>query len=197
MELSEIIKDLQELEITNKRRVWAPFMEKYHCDIICEVGVQQGLNFDLMIQHKPGLAIAVDLWNDDGVISRNDVGYSQKQLDDQYEIFKKRMEDKPFVRICRGYSFDVVREFPNNFFDMIYIDADHTYEGCLRDTRDWYKKIKPGGFLIGDDYFSHKNKKGVLFGVIEAVDTFTKENNLKHFILPRNGWGTIKPWELN
>lgn len=173
---NKIISDLQSLEIKRKKKVWGPFMRKYRCDVICEVGVCQGINFDLMIRHNPKIAVAVDSWVNDGIVGRNDVAFSQQELNKQYSDFKRAMKDKPFVKIYREYSFDAVKHFKDNYFDFIYIDADHTYSGCLKDIEDWYPKVKKGGFLLGDDYRVAKLRTGVEFGVIEAVKTFTKKN---------------------
>ena len=193
MNSGEIINDLVNLEIKGRHRFWYPFMKKYNCRKICEVGVRRGKNFRRMIDHKPELAVAVDCWLDDGVKPRNDIFLSQNELDQQYIDFRNWMEKFPFVKICRGYSFDVVKEFPDEYFDFVYIDADHTYEGCLRDIIDWYPKVKRGGFLIGDDY-RVKSIQGVKFGVIEAVNEFTRKNKLGFFLgMARKNWGVVKP----
>lgn len=192
MELNEIIQDLQALQIRHKQRIWEPFMRKYHCDIICEIGICRGINFKETIKHNPKLAVAVDSWINDSVISRNDVAFSQEELDRQYQTFVSEMADKPYVKIYREYSFDAVKRFKDKYFDFVYIDADHTYSACLKDLEDWYPKVKIGGFLLGDDYRMAKLKTGVEFGVIRAVKTFTQKNNLKFFEMPRYGWGIIK-----
>lgn len=194
MESSELIKDLQSLRIKNKRRIWRPFFEKYNFRSVCEVGVREGYNFRRMIEHNPDIAVAVDIWKDDGVLSRNDTGCSQVELNALYEALKRDTANKPFVKLCRGYSFDVVKEFPDEYFDFVYIDADHTYEPCLRDIRDWYPKVKKGGILTGDDYVKNRSKTGVRFQVIEAVQAFLKEKNLQQYFFefPRYGWGILK-----
>lgn len=167
-------------------------MRKYNCDVICEIGVCQGINFREMIKHNPKLAIAIDSWKNDGVISRNDVNFSQQELDEQHNTFKNEMADKPFVKIYREYSFDAVRHFKDNYFDFVYIDADHTYGACLKDIEDWYPKVKKGRVLVGADYRVAKLRMGVEFGVIEAVEAFAQKNNLSFFELPRYGWGMVK-----
>jgi hypothetical protein len=35
--------------------------------------------------------------------------------------------------------------------NFIFIDADHSYEGCNRDIHDWSPKVKKGGYIIGHD----------------------------------------------
>lgn len=193
MGLNQVVGGLRKVRRIKKHYTWEPFMRKYNCSIICEVGVCRGDNFREMIKHIPKVAVAIDSWIDDGVVSRNDGGYSQEELNKQYDDFKKSMSNKPFVQIYRQYSFDAVKKFPDNYFDVVYIDADHSYEGCLRDIKDWYPKVKAGRFLLGDDYRIYEGKRsGVTFGVIEAVNAFTQKNNLNFFELPHYGWGIIK-----
>ena len=189
---NEVLDDLSNLRYNKRYRIWEPFMEKYKCDVICEIGVRNGTNFEKMIKHNPKVAVAIDLWKDDGVMARNDMAFSQNTLDEQYNNFVSGPGSKPFVHVYRDYSFNVVKEFPDNYFDLIYIDADHTFEGCLRDIRDWYPKVKKGGFLLGDDYRRHKTRTGVRFGVIEAVNKFTHDNNLSFWVFPRSKWGMVK-----
>lgn len=194
MDIPELIIDLRNLEIRRRRRVWKPFMEKYNCQTICEIGVFEGQNFEQMIEHKPKVAVAVDAWSDDGIISRHDSGYSQSILDQQYQDFVEKMADKPFVQIHREYSFDAAKHFPDEYFDLIYIDADHTYEACLKDIEDWYPKVKKGRIISGDDYRNAlAPRTRVKFGVIKAVNTFAQAHNLTVYELPRYGWAIIKP----
>lgn len=37
-------------------------------------------------------------------------------------------------------------------YDVVYIDADRTREGCLADFRNAWRLLKPGGFMVIDDY---------------------------------------------
>jgi hypothetical protein len=190
--MNQVLEDLSSLRYNRYYRIWKPFMQKYNCQTICEIGIRQGRNFNKMISHQPKLAVAVDIWRDDGVKSRNDKGSSQAELDKQYEDFIKGVEGIKFVRVYREYSFDAVKHFPDNFFDLVYIDADHAFEGCYRDICDWYPKVKKNGFLLGDDYKEHLTMTRVKFGVIRAVNKFTRENNLSYFVFPISKWGLIK-----
>jgi hypothetical protein len=146
-----------------------------------------------MIKKNPTLAVAVDSWIDDGLVSRNDGKFSQEELDKQYQDFISSVSDKPFVKVYRKYTFDAVKRFKDNIFDLIYVDADHSYEGCLRDIEDWYPKVKKGKFLIGDDYMPYEGRhKDIKFGVIEAVNEFVTKNNLRLFEVRNHGWAIIK-----
>ena len=195
MDLEVFAKDLIEMKLRNRTwvRVWDDFMKKYKCEYICELGVSKGANFHEMIKTKPKLAVAIDAWIEDGVISRNDSRFSQAELDRQCQEFMTSVADKPFVKVCREYTFDAVKRFPDNYFDLVYIDADHSYEGCLRDIEDWFPKVKTGKFLFGDDYQIYEGRHaGIKFGVIEAVNEFVKKNNLQLFFTRNKGWCLIK-----
>jgi hypothetical protein len=191
--MNEVLEDLSVLRHNRRYRIWRPFMQKYDCQVIAEIGVRKGTNFVQMIKHSPKLAVAVDCWQDDGMMARNDMAFKQEELDRQYEELRKNMADKEFVQIYREYSFEAVKRFPDNYFDLVYIDADHTLEGCYRDICDWYPKIKPGKFLLGDDFRNKMTHTRVRFGVVDAVSRFAREMNLSFFVFQPSKWGIIKP----
>ena len=49
-------------------------------------------------------------------------------------------------------SVEAAKDFEDESVDFVFIDADHTYEGCLRDITAWYPKVKYGGVIAGHDY---------------------------------------------
>jgi hypothetical protein len=46
--------------------------------------------------------------------------------------------------------------FPDGWFDWIHLDARHDYVGLTTDVQAWLPKIRPGGWLSGDDYDENK-----------------------------------------
>jgi hypothetical protein len=70
-------------------------------------------------------------------------------------------------------SFDIIKDtsknasnnFKNSSIDFLMIDADHSYESVTTDIRTWFNKVKPGGYIAGDDY-------GVFDSVTKAVDDY-------------------------
>ena len=54
---------------------------------------------------------------------------------------------------------------------LIYIDADHTCEGCYADLCSYWPLVTKGGIMWGDDY-------RMFPGVFAAVDHFAKERGL-------------------
>lgn len=58
-------------------------------------------------------------------------------------------------------------EYPDDYFDVVYIDASHDYESVLKDIELWRYKVRKGGFLCGDDYTT--GWQGVMNAVNESV----------------------------
>jgi predicted O-methyltransferase YrrM len=60
-------------------------------------------------------------------------------------------------------------------FDFVFIDADHSYEGCRSDIEAWAGKIRAGGLLCGHDY---DNVDYPQWGVKRAVDEYVAAHGL-------------------
>jgi len=69
----------------------------------------------------------------------------------------------------------------NKKADLIYIDASHCYEDVKSDIAAYYSLLSDSGKIFGDDYGDAWS------GVVQAVDEFSKDNNLKLNIID-NFW---------
>jgi len=56
------------------------------------------------------------------------------------------------AHIMRAKSLEAARQFDDNTFDWLYVDALHTKQALLEDLRAWWPKLRPGGLFTGDDY---------------------------------------------
>jgi len=63
----------------------------------------------------------------------------------------------------------LLAQFPNGFFDWIYVDADHRYEAVARDATVAARKLKPGGTLVFNDYTMWSPIEGIPYGVPQVV----------------------------
>lgn len=134
---------------------------------IIEVGSHQGLSAYIMAKalcdsaNNTARIICVDIWNG-GVL----------------ETFKRNMDEKNIAHLVMPLqmdSIDAAAQFPEACADLIFIDGDHSYEGCRDDIRAWFPKLRPGGVMIGHDYID------VWPGVIRAADEFVQEHGLSEF----------------
>jgi hypothetical protein len=85
----------------------------------------------------------------------------------------------------RKTSDDAVHDFNDEMFDFIFIDGLHTYEQVLKDCKNYYKKLKPGGIFSGHDYT-------LIHQVNTAVNEFSKEVKKEVKTMPTDSWYWIK-----
>lgn len=57
-----------------------------------------------------------------------------------------------FISLLISDSISASRLFPDASLDWVHLDARHDYESLQADIRAWLPKVKPGGWLSGDDY---------------------------------------------
>lgn len=96
-------------------------------------------------------------------------------VDIDFSQFDSGLDD-PRLSRHQGLSHQVMAGFPDQLFDWIYIDADHSFEGCLRDAMTCAAKVKPGGYLVFND-FAHIDPWLGRYGVHRAVTTFASEQH--------------------
>jgi len=67
--------------------------------------------------------------------------------------------------------------FESGSFDVIYIDADHSFNAVLNDLLTYETKLKPGGMFMGNDYLLSEKEIHAHYGVLGAVNHFCKTRN--------------------
>jgi hypothetical protein len=106
-----------------------------------------------------------------------DLGGSQAVMDRLHDKVRRNFQNeinKGQVVINRGFSAKVAAEFPDAYFDWIYIDANHTYDAVKADLHAFYPKVKTGGFITGDNY-GYRADWWWKDGVQRAVDEFVAD----------------------
>jgi hypothetical protein len=79
---------------------------------------------------------------------------------------------KGMIMLHEGDSSQTLMTFADHSFDLIYIDADHTYEGVCKDLQVAKQKIRPEGLLILNDYTYWSPVECMPYGVMRAVNEF-------------------------
>lgn len=92
-------------------------------------------------------------------------------VDIDYSLFRDEGLVGPDVIRHVGYTHETIATFPDAHFDWIYIDADHSYAGCLRDAQASAPKVRPGGYLVFND-FAHIDPWLGRYGVHRAATDF-------------------------
>ncbi|OGH18098.1 MAG: hypothetical protein A2868_03500 [Candidatus Levybacteria bacterium RIFCSPHIGHO2_01_FULL_40_15b] len=146
-----------------------------------EIGVSEGYFSEKMFETIPNLELwCVDNW---GQYRENKFGRSQEVNDRKYKIAVDRLS-KYNAHIVRKMSMDAVGDLANDLLDFVYIDANHSYDYVMQDLIEWTKKVRPGGMIIGDDYYPMKRG-----GVVQAVDDYTKYHQIKFNIIDPRPYG--------
>jgi hypothetical protein len=92
-------------------------------------------------------------------------------IDLDFSLLDPAVANDPRVTSHHGASHEMLAQFPDNHFDWIYIDGDHSYEGASRDALVASSKVKPGGHLVFND-FAHADPYLGAYGVHRAVVEF-------------------------
>lgn len=93
-----------------------------------------------------------------------------------HDKFKSEI-DAGIVCLHEGYSSSVLQEFTEEYFDFVYIDANHTYAVVKRDIELAKLKIKADGVLLFNDYTYWSPTECMRYGVIQAVNELCLEED--------------------
>lgn len=102
----------------------------------------------------------VDHWKGGNKIQRE-----AAESHDAFEQFKRNIGDRLDKTIFydRNDTVASAADWEGQDIDVLWIDADHSRDGCRADILAWKDKVRPGGIICGHDYSS------VFPGVKQAV----------------------------
>lgn len=150
-----------------------------------EVGVWKGHSISYLanlLKNVENVSLfAVDLFENSYKYSDKDSSANKdlrKQIPLIYDIYNKNLENdgvRDMITDLKGYSWEAAKKVDDLSVDVVFIDADHTYESVKKDITAWAPKVRNGGILAGHDYRPGNP-------VAKAVDEFNSK-----FWIP-NGW---------
>lgn len=105
----------------------------------------------------------------------------QDYMDSLHDTVVATFDSTPSVHIHRETSVEAASTFEDGYFDWIYLDADHSYEATRADLDAWLPKVRPHGFIAGDDYTTDGGWWGD--GVVRAVDEAVVTGRVDQFFL--------------
>lgn len=162
-----------------RRKIW-PFAEKLTSRHIKNCKVIE--NRIKMLEEIPGGGVCAEVGVLKGDFSQHIldkvnprklhlVDVDRAAIDTVKQRFKNRIRDE-VVEVHYQDSSAWLLAMPDETFDWIYIDGDHSYEGVKKDLEAAHQKIKPEGLISLNDYIFFGSTDLAKYGVIEAVNEF-------------------------
>jgi hypothetical protein len=154
---------------------------------IVELGVFKGeFAEELYNRMSPKHLTLVDIW--EGSYGSGDKDGNNHITIDNMELVYKGLVEKysnvDNVDVVRSTSTAFLESQEDNSLDMVYVDADHSYEAVLSDLKLSFQKIKVGGILAGHDYIINTQ-------IAAAVDHFCYSYGQRIVAITRDGCPTF------
>jgi hypothetical protein len=115
-----------------------------------EVGVFYGIHLFEVAKTFPNAQLyGVDPW-----LEYDEYSEYKGEQNSILSGFKRNLykcPDKTRIQTYRGFSSDIVPLFPNDFFDIVYVDGNHATEYVYKDACMSFEKTKSGGYIVFDD----------------------------------------------
>ena len=129
-----------------------------------EIGVAEGRYSKEICEWGAPKVYLVDRWMSVPTQS-GDASSSQKWHDNNFAGCQANVAGYN-VEFLRGDSVEMADRVPDGSLSLVYVDADHSYEGVKRDIEAWFPKLMVGGIFAFHDYLSPA------YGVKRAVEEF-------------------------
>lgn len=121
---------------------------------VAEVGVEKGQTL-LYLNSRPSLRIADYVGVDPYVIK------GKPELDDILDGYQRNLslaiaeKHATSVRLLLQNSVDATMLVEDDYFDLVFIDADHEFLPTKQDIHLWRRKVRKGGIIAGHDFSMH------------------------------------------
>lgn len=160
--------------------------------VCAEVGVAYGdFSRKIIDIMNPKKFYAIDLFANGGVHDfwgRTTIKDSGMNNRTWYENRFKKEIQSGVLETRQGFSWDELSQFPDNYFDYIYLDACHSFDSVIKDIEVVKDKIKEGGYIAFNDYvlfnmWSGPNNPDSYYGVIPAANSLINNSSSKVLFL--------------
>jgi len=121
--------------------------------VAINVGTFKGHSASILasvVRDEAGICFCIDNWKGaEGTLNEGE--YKAQNI---HKIFRTNMEALGLLETVADMTSDSARAasyFQAGIADIVFIDADHKYQGIKADIQVWLPKVKKGGILCGHD----------------------------------------------
>lgn len=132
-----------------------------------EIGVQGGRFSKILCDANPQMEFyGIDPWLEYPELP---IWGEQVGQDAGYEEAKARVPSN--CTLIRKKSMDALSDFPDNYFDFVYVDGNHEFVSATMDIHYWLQKVRVDGIIAGHDYRPYYPRSFI--HVFQVVNAFT------------------------
>lgn len=154
-----------------REAILANWINENNFSKIVELGVLDGFTAQEILKSCPHIVeyVGVDIFEKPDIFQsiapKNDRSrevYNSFDFNFYYKLTLENLKDfTNKVTILKTTTLEASYLYPNMNFDLVFIDADHSYEGVAQDIQMWLPKIRSGGILAGHDFNWHTVRQAV------------------------------------
>lgn len=140
---------------------------------ILEIGSWKGKStYCLARGLRSGRVLAIDPFDASGEAGSAELYAAEageSPLQQQFERTMRRLGVAERIEILRGYSRDFAEAVPP--LHLLFIDGDHSVDGCLFDYTAFSPSLRRGGYLLFHDFYPDRPDLGPTWVVNNRVTT--------------------------
>jgi predicted O-methyltransferase YrrM len=162
-----------DVEIKPFRHSWMQIIKETGAWRVAEIGICYGLMAQIVLSRISQLKEywAIEPWSVEYASEPLVMKLTAEEWDEWYFQVVSLCGEFKCLRVLRMPSCDAAKQFPDGYFDTVFIDANHGFPAMLDDIEAWLPKIADGGVLCGHDYHFTTVKKAVTkkLGTVEIM----------------------------
>jgi len=120
-----------------------------------EIGVAGGsFSYHVLLKKFPKKLYLIDSW-DYWPKKKTDfvtIDNRRAAMHKQYEKVRDFFASYNNVTVIKERSDTASKQFAELYFDYVYIDGEHSFEGAYYDLKNYFPKVRVGGLIMGDDW---------------------------------------------
>ena len=142
----------------------ARWINDFNFKKVAELGIFDGYTMKTILEGCSDLEeiVGVDTWAHPDTYSclapigeqSRDI-YSTVDHEANYALTLKNIKEsgnENKAKVLRTTTEEAATLFKDGYFDLVFIDADHSYEGVKADIKRWVPKVRAGGLVCGHDF---------------------------------------------
>jgi hypothetical protein len=141
-------------------------------------------NREKLLEYLPKRGVCAEIGTDKGAFANKILSICEPKKLFLFEVDISRIKRDNVqdaiadgrCEIVEGISYENLNKFSDNFFDWVYIDGDHFYDGVRKDLEICREKVKDDGVIVLNDYAVWSPVGMIHCGVARAVNEFCIQN---------------------